>query len=131
MTTEDTPRRGRPRKADADRAILTATLELVAEVGISDFRVEDVAVRAGVGKSAIYRRYDTKDALVAAAITALVSEITVPDTGSTGDDLIALMTEAVAVSVPGRSSGGRLACGWLTSSRTAASAAGIANSRFT
>jgi AcrR family transcriptional regulator len=97
MNTDKTPRRGRPRNAHADRAILDATLELVAEVGIGDFRVEDVAARAGVGKSAIYRRYDSKNSLVAAAITALVSEISVPDSGSTREDLNVLMTEAVAV----------------------------------
>jgi AcrR family transcriptional regulator len=95
MTNRPTP--GRPRDARADRAILTATLELIAAVGIGDLRVDDVADRGGVGKAAIYRRYASKDELVAAAITALVSEISVPDTGSTRDDLLALMREAVAV----------------------------------
>jgi len=88
---------GRPRDARADRAILEATLELAAKVGIDDLRVDDVAARAGVGKSAIYRRHASKAALVAAAISALVSEIAVPDTGSTHDDLLALMADAVAV----------------------------------
>ncbi len=41
---------GRPRDARADRAILEATLELIAERGIHEFRTEDVAARAGVGK---------------------------------------------------------------------------------
>jgi AcrR family transcriptional regulator len=59
--------------------------------------VEDVAARAGVGKAAIYRRYASKDDLVTAAIAALVSEIEVPDTGSTRGDLLALMRDAVAV----------------------------------
>jgi len=90
-------RRGRPRNAHADRAILATTLDLIADVGIGGFRVEDVAVRAAVGKSAIYRRYDSKSSLVAAAIAALVSEISLPDTGSTRNDLRALMAEAVAV----------------------------------
>jgi AcrR family transcriptional regulator len=90
-------RRGRPRNAHADAAIRSATLDLIADVGISGLRVEDVAARAGVGKSAIYRRYESKGSLVAAAIAALVSEISVPDTGSTRDDLLALMAQAVAV----------------------------------
>jgi AcrR family transcriptional regulator len=88
---------GRPRDPRADRAILAATLELIAAVGVSDFRVEDVAARAGVGKAAIYRRYASKDDLVVAAVAALVSEIEVPDTGSTRGDLVALMRDAVAV----------------------------------
>ena len=88
---------GRPREVRLDGAILAATLELVAEVGIHDFRMDDVAERAGVGKAAIYRRYRSKDELVTATVAALVSEITVPDTGSTREDLLALMHDAVEV----------------------------------
>jgi AcrR family transcriptional regulator len=87
---------GRPRDSRADRAILKATLELIAEDGAFEFRTEDVAARAGVGKGAIYRRYRSKDELVTAAIAAVVSEeIAVPDTGSTREDLLLLMREAV------------------------------------
>ena len=96
--TEDARRIGRPRDARADRAILEVTLDLIAELGVHGFRTEDVAVRAGVGKGAIYRRYRSKDELVAAATAALVSEeIPVPDAGSTRADLLALMEEAVAL----------------------------------
>jgi AcrR family transcriptional regulator len=87
---------GRPRDSRADRAILEATRELIAERGVYEFRTADVAARAGVGKGAIYRRYRSKDELVSAAIAALVSEeITVPDTDSTRGDLLVLMQEAV------------------------------------
>ena len=86
---------GRPREPRADRAILAAALELIAEFGVHDFRMDDVADRAGVGKGAIYRRYRSKDELVTAAVAALVSEIALPDSGSTRDDLLALMREAV------------------------------------
>jgi AcrR family transcriptional regulator len=97
---------GRPRDARADRAILDATRELIAERGIHDLRTDDVAARAGVGKGAIYRRYPSKDDLVTAAVAGLVNEeIVVPDTGSTGGDLQALMHEAVELysgSLPGQ-----------------------------
>ena len=97
---------GRPRDARADRAILEATLELIAERGVHEFRTEDVAARARVGKGAIYRRHQTKDDLVMAAIAGLVNEeIVVPDTGSTRADLLALMREAVELyrgSLPAR-----------------------------
>lgn len=97
---------GRPRDSRVDRAILEATRELIAERGVHEFRTEDVAVRAGVGKGAIYRRYPSKDVLVSAAVGALVDEeIRVPDTGSTRSDLLALMGEAVELyrgSLPGR-----------------------------
>src|ERR1700704_5854309 len=78
---------GRPREARADRAILSATLELMAEHGVHDLRVDDVADRAGVGKATIYRRYRSKDELVTDAVATLVGEIEIPDTGSTRSDL--------------------------------------------
>jgi AcrR family transcriptional regulator len=91
-----TPRAiGRPRDTRVDRAILNATLQLIAERGVHDLRTDDVAERAGVGKGAIYRRYRSKEELVTAAVAATVSEITIPDTGSTRSDLLALMREAV------------------------------------
>jgi AcrR family transcriptional regulator len=86
---------GRPREARADRAIVTATLELMAEHGVHALRMEDVADRAGVGKATIYRRYRSKDELVTDAVGALVSEIEIPDSGSTRTDLLVLMGEAV------------------------------------
>jgi AcrR family transcriptional regulator len=93
-----TPRSlGRPREERADRAILAAALDLIAEHGVRDLRMDDVAGRARVGKATIYRRYRSKDELVTAAVAALVSEIEVPDTGSTHDDLLALMCRAVEV----------------------------------
>lgn len=88
---------GRPRDRNADRAIVTAALELMAERGVRDLRMDDVAERAGVGKATIYRRYPSKDALVTDAVAALVSEIEIPDTGSTRADLLALMGQAVEV----------------------------------
>jgi AcrR family transcriptional regulator len=98
MTTSNaTPTIGRPRDARTDRAILAASLELIAEVGVHDFRMDDVAERARVGKSAIYRRYRSKDELVGATVAALVSDIDVPDTGDTREDIVALMDGAVDV----------------------------------
>ena len=40
---------GRPRDRRADRAIVTAALELMAERGVRDLRMDDVAERAGRG----------------------------------------------------------------------------------
>jgi AcrR family transcriptional regulator len=88
---------GRPRDARADRAILAAALELIAAEGVNELHMDDVASRAGVGKATIYRRYESKEALVVAAVSELVSEIAIPDTGSTRGDLLALMREAVTL----------------------------------
>jgi AcrR family transcriptional regulator len=88
---------GRPRDERAGRAILAAALELIAEQGVRDLRMDDVADRAGVGKATIYRRYRSKEELVGAAVATLVSTIAVPDTGSTRTDLLSLMRSAVAL----------------------------------
>ena len=96
--TPTTPRSlGRPREERADRSIVRATLELIAEHGVGDLRMDDIAKRARVGKATIYRRYRAKDEVVTAAVAALVSDITVPDTGSTQRDLLELMRSAVDV----------------------------------
>lgn len=63
---------GRPRDERADRAILDAALELLAEVGPTGLSVEEVAARAGVSKATIYRRFQTKDDLVVGCLSGLV-----------------------------------------------------------
>lgn len=60
--------RGRTRNPAADRAILDATLGLLADEGYERLTVEGVAARAGVGKATVYRRWDSKRALVLAAV---------------------------------------------------------------
>jgi AcrR family transcriptional regulator len=97
MSSDSSPRRavGRPKDERADGAIVAATLELMAEAGVRDLRIDDVADRAGVGRATIYRRYRSKNALISAAVSTLVSEIAIPDSGSTRADLLALMGQAV------------------------------------
>lgn len=71
MTTTRT--RGRPRDPEADAAILRAGLELFIERGLEGASIEQIAKRAGVGKLTVYRRWSTKEELVAAAIETLVA----------------------------------------------------------
>lgn len=59
---------GRRRDAQRTDAILTAAADLLLEVGFDRIRTQDVAKRAGAGKGAIYRRWPTKEALLAEAI---------------------------------------------------------------
>jgi AcrR family transcriptional regulator len=65
------PARGRPRDAALDRRIAEAALDVLAEAGIAAFTIEAVAQRAGVGKATIYRRYDGRDGVLAAALDQL------------------------------------------------------------
>ena len=83
---------GRPRSAEADRAILRATVDLLAEEGYGGVTMEGVAARAGVGKATVYRRWASKSALVVDAIDACrESSWQPPDTGSARDDLLAFV----------------------------------------
>lgn len=91
-TTGDTEvRRGRPRNEACTNDILSATLDLVAEVGIAALTVDAVAARAGVGKATIYRRWSSKEALMLDAWATFVLPAEVPDTGTLHGDLRALL----------------------------------------
>ena len=80
---------GRPRDARCDPAILEATLELAAAVGLGGLTMDAVAARAGVSKATIYRRWSSKEALVLDAWMACFPLESVPDTGSLTGDMIA------------------------------------------
>jgi AcrR family transcriptional regulator len=90
VSSVDTRPPGRPRSVKADRAILQAALELLAEDGYRALTMERVRERSGVGKATIYRRYGSKEELVAAAIAHLNRDIPLPqDTGSLAGDFAA------------------------------------------
>ena len=57
--------------------------------------MEEVAERAGVAKTTVYRHWATKEALVVEALGQFMRARPVPDTGSTRDDLRLLMTSVV------------------------------------
>jgi AcrR family transcriptional regulator len=75
-TSDDTPRRGRPRSEKVHQAILTAALEEVFAVGFRALGTDSIAARAGVGKTAIYRRWPNKAAVVMDAFLAHVGPST-------------------------------------------------------
>ncbi|HXY35695.1 MAG TPA: helix-turn-helix domain-containing protein [Planctomycetaceae bacterium] len=59
---------GRPRSGAADRAILAAALDVFVEQGIDGTSIEQVAEVAGVARTTVYRRWTSKEALIAQAI---------------------------------------------------------------
>jgi AcrR family transcriptional regulator len=84
--------RGRPRSQEADRAILTATVDLLAERGLAAMSIEEVAARAGVGKTTIYRRWPSKGLLALDAFVASFREEQAqPDTGTLRGDMLAAL----------------------------------------
>jgi AcrR family transcriptional regulator len=86
---------GRPRSAASHQAILQATLDLLAKIGYERITIDAIAAHAGVGKTTIYRRYRSKEELVADAIETLREEIEIPDTGTVGGDLDCIIESAV------------------------------------
>jgi AcrR family transcriptional regulator len=62
-TSPANPTRGRPRSDQVDQSILKAASALLADRGLAAMTIEDVAAKAGVGKSSIYRRWPTKGTL--------------------------------------------------------------------
>jgi AcrR family transcriptional regulator len=105
LPLEPCRRPGRPRDARAERAILEATMDLVAEVGFAGLTVDAVAARAAVGKATIYRRWASKADLLYAAMEALHEEWETPDTGSLRADLVAVfehLAEYVVATRAGR-----------------------------
>jgi AcrR family transcriptional regulator len=79
--------RGRPRSADADRAIVAATLSLLEEHGYSGLTMAGVAERAGVSTATLYRRFSSKEELVVGALATLLPDRPPTDTGSLEGDL--------------------------------------------
>jgi AcrR family transcriptional regulator len=88
---------GRPRSIKSHQAMLQATLELLAEVGFNATSIDAIAARARVGKTTIYRRYASKEELVADAIESVREEIAIPDTGNLQSDIDALIQNAAQI----------------------------------
>ncbi|MDH6286095.1 TetR/AcrR family transcriptional regulator [Rhodococcus opacus] len=90
MIDQGAQRRPGGRSARVRRAVLDAALDALHEHGMEGLAVADVASRAGVHETSIYRRWGTRENLM---IEALLEEAEewgqVPDTGSLRDDLIA------------------------------------------
>ena len=96
-TNKKTP--GRPRSVQSHQAMLQATLELLGEVGFEAVSIEGVAARARVGKTTIYRRYSSKEELVADAIESIRQDVVIPDTGHLWQDINELVENAAQITL--------------------------------
>jgi AcrR family transcriptional regulator len=61
---------GRPRSQAADQAILRGALEVFLERGIDGATIERIADHAGVARTTLYRRWSSKEELIAQAVAA-------------------------------------------------------------
>lgn len=88
---------GRPRSAAADAAILEATRAALVELGWSKLTLGDVATRAGVAKTTLYRRWAGKNELVVDAVAELFDELELPDRGSLAADIEGVVLQFAAI----------------------------------
>ncbi len=104
--TEDREVRRRPggRSARVAAAVHEAVDALLVEAGPGGFTVADVARRAGVNPTSIYRRWGSLEAVILDVEAARLTESSpLPDTGTLRGDLLAYARTAAAdIAQPGR-----------------------------
>lgn len=97
MKKDARPRRGRPRSASADLQVHDAVVSILETVGYVGLRIDDVAERAGVSKTTIYRRWPTKSALVVDVLATLkAAQVPMPTNGDFEADLRSLVYDLYA-----------------------------------
>ncbi len=80
-----------PRVVRSRAAVVAAVLDLIAERGIGDTTIDEIAQRSGVAKTTIYRHWTGKPEIVLDALSSVMVAPEDPDTGSLRDDLHALV----------------------------------------
>jgi len=97
QSTIDHRKGPRRRGEELEHAILTATLEELADVGYAALTMERVAIRARTSKAVLYRRWPGRAELVIDACTfSDISNFDVPDTGALRTDVIELLRQLSA-----------------------------------
>ncbi|MGW5002720.1 TetR/AcrR family transcriptional regulator [Streptomyces hydrogenans] len=119
MNERQPVRRPGGRSARVAAEVHRAVTDLISERGYGNFTVGEIAARAGVADSSVYRRWGNLEALLSeVALTRLNARSPMPDTGSlagdlrtyaanvareiTGPDGLAVVRLAVALSSEGR-----------------------------
>jgi AcrR family transcriptional regulator len=96
MDQVTTSRRGRPRDRAVDRRVLSAAWGLLHAGGFAALNMDEVAERAAVAKTTLYRRWPTKDHLAVAVAAEMLAEVPIPDTGALRRDLTEFAAELAA-----------------------------------
>ncbi|MFG2386411.1 TetR/AcrR family transcriptional regulator [Streptomyces avermitilis] len=88
MNERQRARRPGGRSARVSAQVHQAVTDLISERGYGNFTVGEVAARAGVADSSIYRRWGSLETLLTdVALTRLNAHSPMPDTGSLAGDL--------------------------------------------
>jgi AcrR family transcriptional regulator len=87
-----------PSRSDvARREALAATADLIAERGVDNLTIEDVAAPSGVAKTTIYRHWPSRGPLIIDAVRSCWAHLPTPDTGDLRTDLVRLFEGMVRV----------------------------------
>jgi AcrR family transcriptional regulator len=84
---------GRPREPETDQRILLAAQQLLAQQGFVRMSMDNVALKAGVTKPTVYRRYPNKIVLALEAVRAFCDLNPPHYVGSTRADLLEQMRQ--------------------------------------
>lgn len=84
---ENAKNRGRHRSEKSKKAILSAVVELAAEMPLRNITIQAIARRAGVGKATIYKWWPSKASVALDAfVEKLIRQVPIPNTGSAEKD---------------------------------------------
>jgi AcrR family transcriptional regulator len=89
--------RGRPRRAETEDRIVSATLELIREQGPEAVNVAAVAARSGTARTTIYRRYRDRRDLLEAALQPVTERGEPPAGASVREKFVWLLTRTQEV----------------------------------
>jgi AcrR family transcriptional regulator len=91
-------RPGRKRSEESRQAILTAALELTAELGYAGLTIDGIAARSGTGKQTIYRWWPSKaDVLLEGLAVKANLFVPIPDEGTYAEDLRLFLVASFAL----------------------------------
>ena len=86
---------GRPRNPKITEAVLLAAVQVYVEVGWSGFHFDAIARRAGVGKSALYRRWSTAEDLLIDAIHTVDAQSLLRDASTVAEALSRMVNNSL------------------------------------
>ena len=88
---------GRPRDSGLEAPVLAATVELLLERDTREVTISAISERSGVSRAAVYRRWASREELIAAALDSVRSGVEVAPSGSCMDTILATYEDASQV----------------------------------
>ena len=86
-----------PRAERSRIAVLAAAVDELGAAGYGRFSIESVAVRAGVAKSTVYRRWPDKLAVIVEALETFHQKLVPPDTGRPRERVVDLVEHVATI----------------------------------